>query len=100
MVVRVSLWTCVIWTDKPGNVSVLSLRASPSYSPHTTSRVEPSATSLALEVFGFLVVDKDLEIVKVPFAVIAPWSRKNLLDIGMLSLSFAHYSLRPYSLKM
>lgn len=41
-------------------------------------------------MFCFLVIDEDLEIVKVAFAVIAPRTRENLLDVGVLTLLLCH----------
>lgn len=38
----------------------------------TACRIQPSCASLALEVFGLLVIDEDFEVVEVPLAVIAP----------------------------
>ena len=39
---------------------------------HTTCRVQSSCTSLALEVFCLLMVDKDFEVVEIPLTVITP----------------------------
>ena len=40
----------------------------------TSGRVEPASTAVAFEVFGFLVGDENLEVVKVALAVVTPWS--------------------------
>lgn len=57
----------------------------------TASCVQPARASLAFEVFCFLVVDKDLEVVEVALAVVAPGTCEELLDFGVLSLLlFAH----------
>ena len=56
----------------------------------TTSRIQSSCTSLALEVFCLLMVDKDLEVVEIPLAVITPGSCENLLDVRVLALRFTH----------
>lgn len=40
----------------------------------TSSGVQPTTTSFALEVFGLLMVDEDFEVVKIALAVVAPWS--------------------------
>lgn len=41
-------------------------------------------------MLGSLVINEDLEVIKIALAVIAPGSRKDLLDIGMTSLFLAH----------
>ena len=63
----------------------------------TASRVEPPPTSLALEMFRFLVVDQDLQIIEVALTVIAPRPCKDLFKIWMLSLWLAHGKWSGYS---
>lgn len=43
-------------------------------------------------MLGFLVVDKDLEIVKVSFAVVTPGPLEDLVNIRMFALRFPHGS--------
>lgn len=49
-------------------------------------------------MFRFLMRDQDLQVVKVAFAVIAPGSRKELVDLGTISLIllFGHCSVLFY----
>lgn len=56
----------------------------------TACRVQSPCASLALEVFGLLVIDEDFKIVEVPLAVIAPGPRKGLFDVRVLTLCFTH----------
>ena len=63
----------------------------------TASCVEPSPTSLALEMLRFLVVDQDLQIVEVALTVIAPRPCKDFFKIWMLSLGLAHGKLSDYT---
>ena len=58
----------------------------------TTSRIQSSCTSLALEMFCLLMVDEDLEVVEIPLAVITPGPCEYLLDVRMLALPFTHGS--------
>lgn len=41
---------------------------------HTSGSVQPSSATVAFEVFGFLVRDENLQVVKIALAVVAPWS--------------------------
>lgn len=66
---------------------------------HTAGRIEPSATSLALEVLSLLMIDEDLKIVEVSLTVVAPWPSQDLLDIRMLSLGLAHDQLLARTLR-
>lgn len=59
-------------------------------SARTSSCVEPPSTTVALEVLCLLMRDQELQIFKVSLAVVTPWSRQELLDIGLLSLLLAH----------
>ena len=56
----------------------------------TACRVQPPRASLTLEVLGLLVIDENLEVVKVALAIIAPRSGKSLFNVRMLALCFAH----------
>ena len=56
----------------------------------TAGCIESAAASLALEVFCFLVIDQDLEIVKVALAVVAPRPRENLRQVGVITLLLRH----------
>ena len=44
-------------------------------------------------MLGFLVVDQDLQVIKVSFAVVAPRSSQDLFDIGVLALVLTHRQL-------
>lgn len=59
----------------------------------TACGIQPPSTSLALEVFGLLMVDEDLEVVKVPLAIIAPRPGESLFDVRVLALCFPHDSV-------
>ena len=48
-------------------------------------------TTIAFEVLGTLVINQDLEIVKVAFAVIAPRTSEELLDVGPSALLLVHH---------
>ena len=41
-------------------------------------------------MFSLLVVDQNLQIVKIAFAIVTPWPRQNLLNIGMSPLFLRH----------
>lgn len=56
----------------------------------TSGSVETTTTSVALEVLGLLMRDKELQILKVTLAVVAPWPRQDVLDIGVTALLLAH----------
>lgn len=56
----------------------------------TSCCVQPPATTVALEMLGLLMGDQELEIFEISFAVVAPWPRQELFDIGLLSLLLAH----------
>ena len=51
--------------------------------PPTSCRVQPPSTAVALEMFGFLVGNQDLEVVKVALAIVAPWPLELLVQIGI-----------------
>lgn len=56
----------------------------------TASCVEASRAAIAFEMLCLLVVDKDLEVVEVALAVVAPWALEEVLDFGVLTLLFGH----------
>jgi len=39
------------------------------------------------------MVDQDLEVVKVAFAVVTPWSRQDLFNVGVVTLLLGHVEL-------
>lgn len=41
-------------------------------------------------MLGLLVIDQDLEIIKVSFTVIAPWPSEDLVGIGVSALLLGH----------
>ena len=59
----------------------------------TACCVQPPRASLTLEVLGLLVIDQNLEVVKVALAVIAPGPGKSLFDVRVLALCFTHCQL-------
>lgn len=52
----------------------------------TSCGIESTPTSLALEMFGFLMQGKNLQIVEVALAVVAPWPSQKLVQCGATSL--------------
>ena len=56
----------------------------------TSSGVQTTSTSVAFEVLGLLMIDENLQIVEITFAIITPWSRQDLFDIWMASLLLRH----------
>lgn len=56
----------------------------------TACGVETTTASFTLEVLGLLVIDQDLEIIKVSFTVIAPWPSEDLVGIGVPALLLGH----------
>ena len=44
-------------------------------------------------MFRFLVIDEDLEIVKVALTVVAPWSRQDLVNVWVITLLLGHVEL-------
>ena len=70
--------------------NLVACESSEYHASHTTCRIKSPGTSLTLEVFGLLMIDKDLEVVEIPLAVIAPWPCERLFDVRMLALAFTH----------
>lgn len=56
----------------------------------TSSCIQPSSASLAFEMLRFLMVDQDLQIIKVTLTVVAPWPREDLFDVWVVALLFGH----------
>jgi hypothetical protein len=57
----------------------------------TSSSIQSAIAVVTLEMFCFLMRDEDLQVVKVTFAVIAPWALQELLERGTASF-FTHCS--------
>ena len=86
---RFSLWTWLMWTLRPVRRSVNCMDEV--CTCHLTScRVQSPTTSFAFEVLGLLMVDQDLQVIKISLAVITPWSLKNLADVRMTAFLFRH----------
>jgi hypothetical protein len=60
------------------------------YLPLTSGGIQPSATSLALEVLRLLMIDEHFLVIEIAFAIIAPWSAENLVNIRVAALLLAH----------
>ena len=60
------------------------------YAQPTSSCVQTAPTSVAFEMLCFLMIDENLEVVKITFTVIAPWSRQDFFDIWVASLLLRH----------
>jgi hypothetical protein len=58
--------------------------------PLTSCSTESASASLAFEVLRFLVIDENLEIIEVALTVVAPRTRQDLIEIGMITLLFRH----------
>ena len=56
----------------------------------TACCIQPPRASFTLEVLCLLVIDQNLEVVKVALAVIAPRPGKSLFDVRVLALCFTH----------
>jgi hypothetical protein len=52
--------------------------------------IQPSATSFAFEVLRLLMINEHFLVIKVAFAIIAPWPAENLINIGVAALLLAH----------
>lgn len=59
----------------------------------TSRGIKPPATSVAFEVFRFLVGNQELQVLEISFAVVAPWSRQELFHVRLLSLLLSHLDL-------
>jgi len=68
-------WTMVI------SMYVRRKREAVEIGVRTSSRVQSSPTTVAFEMFGFLVRDENLQVVKVALAVVAPWSLELLVQV-------------------
>lgn len=56
----------------------------------TSSCIQTTPASVAFEMLCLLVIDEDLEVVEVTFAIIAPWSRQDFFHIRMASFLLRH----------
>lgn len=56
----------------------------------TSSSIQPPPASVALEVLRLLVRDEDLQVIKVAFAVVAPWATKELFEVRVSTLLLSH----------
>ena len=56
----------------------------------TSSCIQSTTTFIALEMLSFLMIDQDLQIIKIALTIVAPWPRQNFFDIWMSSLLFRH----------
>lgn len=71
-------------------LSAASLGKLLSWRALTTCSIQPPATSVALEVLCLLVIDENLQIIKVALTVVAPRTLKDLVHIGVMPLLLAH----------
>jgi hypothetical protein len=60
----------------------------------TPCSVQSAPASFTFEVLCFLVVDQDLEIVKVALTVVAPRACEDLFEIGVVALLLRHLEVR------
>jgi hypothetical protein len=57
-----------------------------SFATRLASRgIQPPRAALALEVLSFLMVNENLQVIEIAFAVVAPWSCDEVLNLGILS---------------
>ena len=56
----------------------------------TSSCVQSPPTSIALEMFGFLVRDQNLQIIEVALAIVTPRAAENFFEIRMTALFLTH----------
>lgn len=56
----------------------------------TASRIKPPTATFAFEMFGFLVIDQDLKVIKITLTVITPRASEDLLQVRVLPLGFDH----------
>lgn len=59
----------------------------------TSSSIQTTAASFAFEMLGLLMRNENLEVVKVALTVVAPRSRKDLLDIWVIPLLLSHLEM-------
>ena len=78
-----------MWTLRPRKVLADELLVKKIIG-RTSCGIQPPAASFAFEVLCLLVINENLEIVKVTLAVIAPWSRKDFFHVGMTALLLRH----------
>lgn len=58
----------------------------------TSGCIQSAIAVVTLEMLSFLMRNEDLQVVKVPFAVVAPWAIEELLERGTASF-FTHCSV-------
>jgi hypothetical protein len=56
----------------------------------TSRGVESATASLTLEMLCLLVIDKNLEVVEVALAVVAPRTREDFVEVGVVALLLRH----------
>lgn len=59
----------------------------------TSCSAQSATASFALEVFGFLMIDENLQVIEIALTVVAPWSGEDLIQVGMVALLFGHRDL-------
>lgn len=57
---------------------------------HTSCSVQASSTAVAFEVLCLLMRNKELQILEVSLAIVAPRPRQQLLDVGVAALLLSH----------
>lgn len=66
----------------------------------TSCGIQAATASLTLEMFRFLMIDQDLQIIEIAFAIVTPWSCKLFFNVRMTSLFLTHdLNLKVYSLR-
>lgn len=58
----------------------------------TTSGIEASTASLALEVFSLLVADENFDVVEIALTVVAPRTLNKIVQIGPALLLARHFA--------
>lgn len=79
-----------MWTERPTPIVSVDCKNVAKGLLLTSRRIQSAAASVTLEVFGLLMGDENLQIIKVTLAVVTPRSSEDLLDVGILSLALAH----------
>lgn len=58
----------------------------------TSCSIQSPVTAIAFVVLGLLMGDQNLHVVKIALAVVAPWTREDVLDVWVVSLLFGHFA--------
>ena len=58
--------------------------------PLTSGSIEPSSASFTFEMLCLLMIDQDLLIIEIPFAIVAPWPTQYFIHPWMIALLPAH----------